>query len=145
MGEVFNALEALNRTMRLGLTAPDLLRAEMGFKSALARQGNPDPTVDLPDDPIALTEGYELVATLQPRAEALSLSQLSTFARKELRQPRTKVDARTLKQIDKALQAVPSKGTAGAAKSGTAKKAPAAKATAKKAAAKKTPARKGGT
>lgn len=145
MGEVFHALEALNRTMKLGLTAPDLLRAEMGFKSALARQGNPNPTRGLPDDPIALTEGYELVATLQPRAEALSLSQLSTFARREIRQPRTKVDARTLKQIDKALQAVPSRSTSGGAKSGTAKKAPAAKAPAKKTAAKKTTSKKGGT
>ena len=104
MGEIFSALEVLNRTMKLGLSAPDLMRAEMGFKSALARQGNPDPTLPA-DDPVALSEGYELVATFQPRREALSLGELSTLARKEMSRPRTKVDTKTLKQIDRALDA----------------------------------------
>lgn len=107
MGEIFSALEVLNRTMKLGLNPPELLRAEMGFKSALARQGNPDPT--LPEDPVALTEGYELVATLQPRRETMSLDELSTLARKEMSRPRTKVDAKTLKQIDRALDAAVAK------------------------------------
>ena len=75
----------------------------MGFKSALARQGNPDPTI--PTDPVALAEGYEVVATIRPRAEKLSVNQLSALARKEVSRPRTKVDARSLKQIDKALAA----------------------------------------
>jgi hypothetical protein len=131
MGEIFNALEVLNRTMKLGLKAPDILRAEMGFKSALARQGNPDPTIPA-DDPIALAEGFELVATLQPRAEPLSLGQLSTLARREMSSPRTKVDAKTFKQIGTAIDAaVPVKMPTAA------KKAPAAKATAKKVATKK--------
>lgn len=125
MGDIFNALEVLNRTMKLGLKPPELLRAEAGFKSALARQGNPDPT--LPEDPVALTQGYELVAELRPRAEALSLGQLSTLAKREMTRPRTKVDARTLKQIDKALDAtvpekVPTTPAPAAAKK-TAKKA----------------------
>ena len=114
MGEIFHALEVLNRTMKLGLQPPELLRAEMGFKSALARQGNPDP--NLPTDPVALAEGYELVATLRPREETLSLRDLSTLARKEMSRPRTKVDAKALKTIDQALD-----GAAGA------KKAPATK------------------
>lgn len=105
MGEVFNALETLNRTMKLGLSSADLLRAEMGFKSALARQGNPDPT--LPEDPVALTEGYEVVATLRPRPENLSLEQLSKFARREVYRPRIRVDARTVRRIDKAVSEVP--------------------------------------
>ena len=130
MGEIFHALEVLNRTMKLGLKPPELLRAEMGFKSALARQGNPDPT--LPDDPVALTQGYELVAELRPRAEALSLGQLSTLAKREMSRPRTKVDARTLKQIDKALDVtVPEKVATTPAPA-------AAKKTAKKATSKKT-------
>jgi hypothetical protein len=108
MGEIFHALEVLNRTMKLGLQPPDLLRAEMGFKSALALRGNPDPTIA--GDPVALAERYELVAELRPRAEALSLGQLSTLAKREMTRPRTKVDARTLKQITKALDAtVPEK------------------------------------
>ena len=132
MGEIFNALEVLNRTMKLGLKAPDILRAEMGFKSALARQGNPDPTIPA-DDPIALAEGFELVATLRPRAEALSLGQLSTLAKREMSSPRTKVDAKTFKQIGSAIDAaVPVKMP-----TTTAKKAPAAKKAAKKKAAKK--------
>jgi len=141
MGEIFHALEVLNRTMKLGLRPPEILRAEMGFKSALARQGNPNPM--LPDDPVALTEGYELVAELRPRAEPLSLGQLSTLAKREMTRPRTKVDARTLKQIDKAIDAtVPEKVPTTAMKSpaaGTKKTAPAKKTTvAKKTTAKKT-------
>lgn len=120
MGEIFNALEVLNRTMKLGLSSQQVLRAEMGFKSALAQQGNPNP--ELPSDPVALAEGYELVATLRPRQEALSLGQLSTFARREMNRPRTKVDARTLKQIDRALAAAPQK-TVKAASPPTAAKA----------------------
>jgi hypothetical protein len=113
MGEIFHALEALNRTMKLGLSGTELLRAEMGFKDALARQGNPDPTMDLPADPVALAEGFELKATFQPRAETKSLGELSTLARREMSKPRTKVDAKVLKQIDKALeQAVAKKAPA---------------------------------
>jgi hypothetical protein len=108
VGEIFSALEVLNRTMKLGLNPPELLRAEMGFKSALARQGNPDPTLPV-DDPVALSEGYELVATFQPRREALSLGELSNLARKEMSKPRTRVDSKALKQIDKALDAAVAK------------------------------------
>ncbi|MEA2686872.1 MAG: hypothetical protein QOE93_2067 [Actinomycetota bacterium] len=108
MGEVFNALEVMNRTMKLGLSAKDLLRAEMGFKSALAMQGNPDPT--LPTDPVALAEGFEVVATIRPRAETKTLNELSVLAAKEVSRPRTKVEAKTFKSIDKALGALPVKG-----------------------------------
>lgn len=140
MGEIFHALEVLNRTMKLGLQPPDLLRAEMGFKSALALRGNPDPTIA--GDPVALAERYELVAELRPRAEALSLGQLSTLAKREMTRPRTKVDARTLKQITKALDAtVPEKVAVTPVQ-----KAPAAKVAAKaapvKAGAKKAGAKK---
>lgn len=141
MGEIFHALEVLNRTMKLGLAHNDLMRAEMGFKSALARQGNPNPT--LPSDPVALSEGYELVATLQPRAEALSLQQLATFARKEVSRPRTKVDAKALKQIDKALAVAVGGPSPAKVATKQAAKATAAKATvAKKVAAKKVAAKK---
>lgn len=112
MGEIFHALEVLNRTMKLGLSGNDLLRAEMGFKSALAERGNPDPTRQLPSDPVALAEGYELVATLQPRDEKLSLGQLSTLARQSVTRPRVRADAKTLRQIDKALgETTAKKGT----------------------------------
>ena len=135
MGEIFSALEVLNRTMKLGLKPPEILRAEMGFKSALARQGNPDPTI--PEDPVLLAEGFELVAELRPRAEPLSLGQLSTLAKREMTKPRTKVDARTLREIGKALDStVPEKVPTVSAK------APVPKAAATKKAAKKTAAKK---
>ena len=139
MGEIFHALEVLNRTMKLGLQPPELLRAEMGFKSALARQGNPDPTI--PDDPVALAEGFELVAELRPRADALSLGQLSTLAKREMTRPRTKVDAKTLRQIGKALDAtvpekVPTTPTKAAAPTAAAKKTASKKTTGKKTAKK---------
>jgi hypothetical protein len=118
MGEVFHALEVMNRTMKLGLTASDLLRAEMGFKSAYARVSNPDPVDQLPSDPVALAEGFELVATLRKREEPVDLQQLSAFARREVSKPRTRVDTKTLKQIEKAVGAIPTKGGA-AKKSGT--------------------------
>ncbi len=131
MGEIFHALEVLNRTMKLGLKPPEILRAEMGFKSALARQGNPNPM--LPEDPVALAQGFELVAELRPRAEPLSLGQLSTLAKREMTRPRTKVDARTFKQIDRALETtVPEKVPT------TPTKAPAPTAAAKKTAKKAT-------
>lgn len=122
MGEVFNALEVLNRTMKLGLSAQDVLRAEMGFKSILAQRGNP---AELPADPIELAEGFEIVTTIQPRADRLSVDQLSAYARRELRSPRLKVDTKAMRQIDKALaasakapaaKAAPAKKTATAAK-----------------------------
>lgn len=103
MGEVFHALEVLNRTMKLGLSGQDLLRAEMGFKSALAERGNPDPA--RPKDPVALAEGYELKTSIQPRAEKLSIQSLATYARKTAARPEIKVDGKTMKAIDKALSA----------------------------------------
>lgn len=104
MGEIFHALEVLNRSMRLGLSGRDLLRAEMGFKSALAMQGNPA-AARLAGDPARLTEKYELVARLRPRAARLSLNQLSTLAGQAVRTPRTRVDAATFRKIDTAIAA----------------------------------------
>ena len=136
MGEIFHALEVLNRSMKLGLSGQNLLRAEMGFKSALAMQGNPA-AAKLANDPVGLAERYELKATLRPREAKLSLDQLSKFAGQAVRQPHTRVDAATFKQIDKAIAGTSTKVTArgsktasvsrsakrGAAKGSTAKKA----------------------
>ncbi|HET7487022.1 MAG TPA: hypothetical protein VFJ85_03780 [Acidimicrobiales bacterium] len=130
MGEIFNALEVLNRTMKLGLSGLDLMRAEAGFKSALVTHGNPDP--NLPRDPVALAEGYELKATFRPRADgAIPLAKLATLARKEVSRPQVRVDAKAFREIDRAIAA-----TAKAPAKAAAKKAPAARAAAPKAAAK---------
>ena len=134
MGEIFHALEVLNRSMKLGLSGQNLLRAEMGFKSALAMHGNPA-EAQLAGDPVRLAERYELKATLHPRATALSLAQLSKFAGQAVRQPPTRVDAATFKQIDKAIAAMPTKAPTRATKAG-AKKTGAAKGSASKKARK---------
>ena len=106
MGEIFHALEVLNRSMKLGLSGQDLMRAEMGFKSALAMQSNPNPTVTaLAANPAALAEQYELKATLQRRSTQMSLNQLSALASKAVRTPRTRVRAATFRKIDTAMAA----------------------------------------
>jgi hypothetical protein len=104
MGEIFHALEVLNRSMKLGLTGQQLLRAEMGFKSALAMQGNPA-AAQLAGDPARLAESYELKATLRPRSAKVPLNQLSRFAGLAVRQPHTRVDAATFRRIDNAMAA----------------------------------------
>ncbi|MGH9279430.1 MAG: hypothetical protein ACRD12_15170 [Acidimicrobiales bacterium] len=144
MGEIFNALEVMNRTMALGLSPQDLLRAEMGFKSELARRVNPDPTIT--SDPIAVARNYELVAELRPRAQELSLEQLSTFARQEVKKPSTRVNVKTLRQIDYALGALapPAAAPKKAAPKKSAPKKAAPKKSATVAKAKKAPAKKKG-
>jgi len=132
MGEIFHALEVLNRSMKLGLSGQSLLRAEMGFKSALAMQGNPA-AAQLASDPVRLAERYELKATLRPRATELSLAQLSKFAGQAVRQPPTRVDAATFRQIDKAIGTVPTKGPTRATKAGAKKSGAAKVASSKKA------------
>lgn len=123
MGEIFHALEVLNRSMKLGLNGKDLLRTEMGFKSALAMQGNPA-AARLAADPAKLAEGYELKATLRKRATAMPLDQLSKLAAKAVKTPNTRVSAATFKQIDKAI-ADASVKRAAPAKAPAAKKKPA--------------------
>ncbi|MGI8685184.1 MAG: hypothetical protein ACR2MO_08880 [Acidimicrobiales bacterium] len=104
MGEVFNALEVLNRTMKLGLSASDLMRAEGGFKSALARRGYPEAArLDM----AAIAENYEVRAVLQKRAQPLSLGTLAALATKEIKSPRLRALAPELKKFDKALAAAP--------------------------------------
>lgn len=103
MGEIFNALEVLNRTMKLGLSGQELMRAEAGFKSALARQGNPDPTLDT----VGLVENYELKVSFQKRAQPMKLGTLAALARREVSRPSIKADVKDLRLFDKALSAAP--------------------------------------
>ena len=121
MGEIFHALEVLNRSMKLGLSGQDLMRAEMGFKSALAMQGNPAATATkLAADPAALAQQYELKATLQRRSTKLSLNQLSAFASQAVKTPRTRVAASTFSKIDTAMAAASRVGSTASRVSSTA-------------------------
>lgn len=101
MGEVFNALEVLNRTMKLGLSSTQLMRAEAGFKSALAMKGNPDPTREI--DLVSIVENYEVKATLTKREKPLSLGTLEALAKREMTRPALKADAKALRQFDRAV------------------------------------------
>jgi hypothetical protein len=114
MGEIFHALEVLNRQMKLGLSGKDLLRAEMGFKSALAMQGNPGATATtLASTPGALAEQYELKATLRRRDSRLSLSRLATLANQAVTTPRTRVSTATMTKVDSAISAATRLGSIG--------------------------------
>lgn len=107
MGEIFSALEVLNRTMRLGLSGSQLMRAEAGFKTAMARVSNPDPTLDA----AGLAENYELKAVWQKRSQRLSLGTLEALATKEISSPTYRALAPDLKKFDKALAAAPKVST----------------------------------
>lgn len=86
MGEVFHALQHLNRTMKLGLSGEQLMRAEGSFKSAFAQASNPDPQFEkLVADPMALSQEYEFVTVLQPRARKLEAEELREMADKAVR------------------------------------------------------------
>jgi len=80
MGEVFDALKAMNRTLKLGLSGPALLRAEMAFKTQIAQEASRHPDKEVPGDPVALAEDYELFVTLKRRPKKLSLSELAHMA-----------------------------------------------------------------
>jgi hypothetical protein len=105
MGEVFNALETMNRTLKLGLSPSQLLGAEMGFKSAYAKVSNPNPTAGgVPQDPVELAQGYEMVVSFRPRAQKLTLAQLSSFATQTAASPQIRVDAKIAADISTAIQ-----------------------------------------
>ena len=86
MGEVFHAFQHLNDTLKLGLKAEQLARAEAGFKSRFAEVSNPDPQLaKLKGNADAISQEYEFVAVLQPRARKLSATELKTMADKAVK------------------------------------------------------------
>ena len=91
----------------------------MGFKSALAMQGDPAMSA-LAADPAKLAEAYELKATLRRRDAELPLDQLSKLATQAVKRPRARVPAATFKQIDEAFA-----GLSGGAATTTAAQKPA--------------------
>jgi hypothetical protein len=102
MGEVFDALQVMNRTLKLGLTAHQMVRAEMVFKSEVAREKHSDAAA--PTDPVALAEEYEAFVTLKRREKKLSLKELMNVSDKASERPAGKGEQKTLEVIDEALK-----------------------------------------
>jgi len=74
MGEVFHAMQHLNRTLKLGLSGAQIAAAEASFKARL-----------IPGDEKHIAENYEFVGGLRPRAHRLTTEQIHEFAEKEVR------------------------------------------------------------
>lgn len=86
MGEVFHAFQHLNDTLKLNLSAEQLMRAEAGLKSRFAQVSNPDPAMArLKGNPEALSEHYEFVTVLKARARAIPHAELKALAEKAVR------------------------------------------------------------
>lgn len=83
MGEVFDALQLLNQTFKLNLSAMDVLRAEGMFKSELARRAN-FPKEYLTDQQ-ALVSNWEIMTYLKPRERPLSMRELNTLAQQAVK------------------------------------------------------------
>jgi hypothetical protein len=111
MGEVFDALQVLNRTMKLGLSGNALMAAEMAFKLELARglARNPEDArliegKNVPSDPVALQEDYEVLVTLRQRSRKRALSDLSKYATKAMEEPAPASEEKAFKDSDHAIK-----------------------------------------
>jgi hypothetical protein len=113
MGEVFDALKVMNRTLNLGLSGRQMMAAEAKFKVDLGRQPDRHPDNDVPADPVALTEEYELFVSLKRRQKKVSLSELVRMAEEDVAQPTKAVGVRPTpteeqlyRGIDEAFRAI---------------------------------------
>ena len=77
MGEIKKAYEFLNKTLRLGLKADQLMVAEAGFKVDLGRQEKFP--AGLLKEPMAFSANWEVKGTLVPRKAALTKPTTKTF------------------------------------------------------------------
>ena len=77
MGELFNAYSSLNRTLKLGLSTEQIMRAEGSFKSALARKSNP---ASAAKGQKYVTENFEFKVSIAKRPRAIPMAELSKLA-----------------------------------------------------------------
>jgi hypothetical protein len=77
MGEIKQAYDFLNKTLKLGLKADQLMVAEAGFKLDLGRQEKFPET--LTKDVMQFSADWEVRATLVPRKTALTRKTTKTF------------------------------------------------------------------
>jgi hypothetical protein len=77
MGELFNAYSSLNRTLKLGLSAEQIMRAEGSLKSAFARKSNPAVAAK---GQKYVTENFEFKVSIRKRPRAITMAELSKLA-----------------------------------------------------------------
>ena len=77
MGEISKAYAFLNKTLKLGLKADQLLVAEAGFKLDLGRQEKFP--IALTRDAMAFSADWEVKGTLVPRKTALAKRSTKSF------------------------------------------------------------------
>jgi hypothetical protein len=77
MGELFRAYASLSRTLHLGLTGEQLMRAEGALKSLYAQKSNPAAAAKGAQH---VTENFEFKVSLQQRPRAMTMTELSKLA-----------------------------------------------------------------
>ena len=83
MGELFDAYESLNRTLKLGLKPEQLLRAEGAFKNQMAQVSNP--AALRRGGHKGLIENYEMKITVAKRRRSVQMDKLPAMARRSTR------------------------------------------------------------
>lgn len=83
MGELFNAYSSLNRTLKLGLTTAQIMRAEGSLKSVFAQKSNPAAAAK---GQTYVTENYEFKVSIQKRPRAIKVAELSKLAQAAARE-----------------------------------------------------------
>jgi hypothetical protein len=77
MGELFNAYASLSRTLRLGLTGDQIMRAEGSLKSMFAQKSNPEIAAKGEQ---YVTENFEFKVSIQKRPRIMTMQELSKLA-----------------------------------------------------------------
>jgi hypothetical protein len=77
MGELFSAYASLSRTLKLGLTGDQIMRAEGSLKSIFAQKSNPEAAARGEQ---YVTENFEFKVSLQKRPRAMTMPELSKLA-----------------------------------------------------------------
>ena len=83
MGELFNAYSSLNRTLKLGLSADQIMRAEGSLKSVFAQKSNPEAAAK---GQTYVTENFEFKVSIQKRPRAMKMADLSKLAQTAARE-----------------------------------------------------------
>ena len=78
MGEIFRAYASLSRTLHLGLTGEQIMRAEGALKSMYAQKSNPAAAAKGEQH---VTENFEFKVSIQQRPRAATVQELSKLAK----------------------------------------------------------------
>lgn len=96
MGELFEALQILNRTYDLGLSGQQILRAEADFKQILAERVNFPKEFRANDQRLA--GQWEIMTYLKPREEKMTMDQLADLAERSVKEFSSEKNIESLKR-----------------------------------------------